>query len=77
MLLEERCRGKAVLLVSTEVSEVMALSDRIGVMYNGRIVAILDNSPDLTIEELGLYMLGLKSGEPCVEYEAGLGTDVQ
>jgi len=77
MLLEERRRGKAVLLVSTEVSEVMALSDRIGVMYNGRIVAILDNSPDLTIEELGLYMLGLKSGEPCVEYEAGLGTDVQ
>ena len=77
MLLEERCRGKAVLLVSTEVSEVMALSDRIGVMYNGRIVAILDNSPDLTIEELGLYMLGLKSGEPCVEYGAELGTDVQ
>jgi simple sugar transport system ATP-binding protein len=36
----------------------MKLSDRIMVMYNGEIVAIFQNSPDLTEQKLGLYMLG-------------------
>jgi len=60
-LLRERARGTAVLLITSELSEVMALADRIGVIYNGRLVAILDNREGLTVEELGLYMLGLKS----------------
>ena len=52
-------RGKGVLLVSFELDEVMNLSDRILVMYEGEIVADLD--PDQTDErELGLYMAGKK-----------------
>lgn len=58
-LLEQRNRGKGVLLVSFELDEVTNLSDRILVMYEGEIVADLD--PDQTDErELGLYMAGKK-----------------
>lgn len=58
-LLEQRDEGKAVLLVSFELDEVMNLSDRILVMYEGEIVADLD--PEQTDErELGLYMAGKK-----------------
>ena len=35
-------RGKAVLLISSELSEIFALSDRIGVMYSGRLMTVLD-----------------------------------
>jgi len=56
-LVEERDKGKAVLLVSLELDEVMALSDRIAVMYDGKIVGILD--ADKTNEmELGILMAG-------------------
>ena len=58
-LVAERDRGKAVLLVSLELDEVMSLSDRILVMYEGEIVAELD--PKVTsVQELGLYMAGAK-----------------
>ena len=60
-LIEERDQGKAVLLVSLELDEVMNLSDRILVMYEGEIVA--DVKPaDVTVQELGLYMAGSKKG---------------
>ncbi|MNH89125.1 Galactose/methyl galactoside import ATP-binding protein MglA [compost metagenome] len=62
-IVKKRDEGTAVLLVSAELTEVMSLSDRIGVLYNGELVAILDNSDDLTEEELGFYMLGVKKGE--------------
>jgi len=52
--------GAAVLLVSADLSEVMALSDRLAVMHNGEIVAVFDEPQELTEEEVGLYMLGLK-----------------
>ena len=56
-LVAERDRGKAVLLVSLELDEVMSLSDRILVMYEGEIVGELD--PKKTnLQELGLYMAG-------------------
>ena len=54
--------NKAVLLVSLELDEVMNLSDRILVMYEGEIVADL-NPKETTIQELGLYMAGSKRGE--------------
>jgi simple sugar transport system ATP-binding protein len=54
-LIEARDAGLAVLLVSAELDEVMSLSDRIAVMYRGRIVEILDAS-DATPELLGLLM---------------------
>lgn len=59
-IIAHRDRGAAVMVVSAELSEVMALSDRIAVLYNGEIAAILANTPDLTEQELGYYMLGIK-----------------
>ena len=58
-LLEARDEGRAVLLVSFELSEVMNLSDRILVMFEGEIVAELDPEK-ITQSELGLYMSGAK-----------------
>jgi len=57
-LVDKRTQGLAILLVSADLQEVMKLADRIMVMYDGEIVAILPNTPDLTEEQLGLYMLG-------------------
>ncbi len=54
-------KGCAVLLVTADLDELLALSDRILVLYAGRIVARLENGPDLTPERLGPYMLGLES----------------
>jgi len=58
-LLKERDNGKAVLLVSLELEEVMNLSDRILVIYEGELVAEL-NPKKTTVQELGLYMAGAK-----------------
>lgn len=52
-----RDRGIAVLLISAELDEIMALSDRIAVMYRGQIVAVLD-AKQATREQLGLLMAG-------------------
>ena len=56
-LVEERDKGKAVLLVSLELDEVLALSDRIAVMYDGKIVDILDRK-DADEQKLGILMAG-------------------
>jgi general nucleoside transport system ATP-binding protein len=58
-IVEERDRGTAILVVSAELSEVMALSDRIAVMYEGRVTGVFE-AGTVTEEELGLYMLGIK-----------------
>jgi simple sugar transport system ATP-binding protein len=58
-LVAQRDQGKAVLLVSLELDEVMDVSDRILVMYEGEIVGQLDPKK-ITVEELGLYMAGAK-----------------
>ena len=58
-LVKQRDAGKAVLLVSLELEEVMNLSDRILVMYEGEIVGELDPKA-ITVEELGRYMAGAK-----------------
>ena len=58
-LVEQRDQGKAILLVSLELEEVMSLSDRILVMYEGEIVGELDPAKT-TAQELGLYMAGAK-----------------
>jgi len=55
-LIEVRDAGKAVLLVSAELDEIRSLSDRIAVMYEGRIVDIV--SPEATEEQLGILMTG-------------------
>ena len=58
-IVAQRDAGKAVLLVSLELDEVMTVSDRILVMYEGEIVGQLDPKTT-TVEELGLYMAGAK-----------------
>jgi simple sugar transport system ATP-binding protein len=55
-IVAQRDEGAAVLLVSAELEEVRSLSDRIAVMYEGRIVSI--ESPETSEERLGLLMTG-------------------
>ena len=61
-LVAQRDAGRAVLLVSLELDEVMTVPDRILVMYEGEIVGELDPKTT-TVEELGLYMAGAKKKE--------------
>lgn len=56
-IVEERDKGKAVLLVSMELDEIFALSDRIAVMYDGKIVDVLDRK-DANETKLGILMAG-------------------
>lgn len=65
-LVAQRDAGKAVLLVSLELDEVMNVSDRILVMYEGEIVGEFDPKT-VTVEELGLYMAGAKRMEVAAE----------
>ncbi|MEG1462563.1 MAG: heme ABC transporter ATP-binding protein, partial [Anaerorhabdus sp.] len=58
-IVNERNSGKAVLLVSFELDEVLGLSDRIAVMYNGGITGIV-NAKDTDEKQLGLMMAGSK-----------------
>jgi simple sugar transport system ATP-binding protein len=58
-LIEKRNSGDGILLISSELSEILALSDRIGVMYEGRIVGVLDRS-EANEEILSVLMAGGK-----------------
>ncbi|PTY85172.1 ABC transporter ATP-binding protein, partial [Heyndrickxia sporothermodurans] len=61
-LIEQRDNGKAVLLISFELDEILNVSDRVAVIYEGKIVAVVD--PKVTTEqELGLLMAGSKGRE--------------
>lgn len=55
-LIEERTQGTAILLISEDLDEVLTLSDRVAVMYEGEIVGIVP--PDTSVQELGLMMAG-------------------
>jgi simple sugar transport system ATP-binding protein len=59
-LLQLRDEGAAILLISADLSEVMDLSDTLLVMYGGHAAAYFQSASELTEEELGLYMLGIK-----------------
>ena len=67
-LIKQRDNGAGILLVSLELDEVMNLSDRILVIYEGRIVAELDPKKT-TIQELGLYMAGSRKQEEGKQHE--------
>ena len=56
-LLKERERGAAIVYISTELEEVMAISDRVAVMYRGEFVGVLDANT-ATVEKVGLLMGG-------------------
>ncbi|WP_342669765.1 ABC transporter ATP-binding protein [Actinoplanes rectilineatus] len=60
-IVHERDQGTAVLVVSSELDEVVGLADRVAVMYRGRILAIV--SPDTPREELGLLMAGITNSK--------------
>ncbi len=62
-LVDARGAGKAVLLISTELEEIMNLSDRIAVMFEGCIIGVVDGVT-ATVEELGLMMAGSRSESP-------------
>jgi simple sugar transport system ATP-binding protein len=64
-IIEMRDQGKAVLLVSVELDEIRALSDRILVMFAGRIVG--EREPDATEGELGLLMAGIEENREAAE----------
>jgi simple sugar transport system ATP-binding protein len=58
-LLKQRSAGTATLLISEDLDEIRALSDRIAVIYEGEIVGIVDCTTT-TVEELGLMMAGIR-----------------
>ena len=60
-LLELKEQGKAILLISAELSDIMNLSDRIAVLYEGRVSALFENG-EYTKEEIGLFMTGKSAG---------------
>lgn len=61
-LIEQRDAGKAVLLVSLELSEILNLSDRIAIVNNGELIGIV-NAKETNENEVGLMMAGVKGGE--------------
>lgn len=65
-LIEQRNKGVAVLLISSNLDEIRHISDRIAVIYDGHIMGILPG--DTSAEEIGLYMLGQKV-QPGIEYK--------
>jgi len=62
-IIQKRDEGCGVLLVSPELDEIMELSDRVAVMYRGRIIAIVPNK-GITKEYIGLLMAGVVPEEP-------------
>ena len=68
-IVEERDRGVAVLIVSSELDEIYALADRIAVMYEGKIVAF--RPPSVPVEELGMLMAGVGGDGEAGEEPAG------
>lgn len=54
---EYKAAGKCIILISTELSEIVRLSDRIGVLYQGQLMGVLENR-DIDLQEIGALMLG-------------------
>ncbi|MBD2354237.1 ABC transporter ATP-binding protein [Tolypothrix sp. FACHB-123] len=71
-ILAERDRGAAILYISTELEEVMAMSDRLAVIYRGEFVAILD-AATATVAEIGLLMAGEGRGQGGQGRQGGQG----
>lgn len=59
MIIQERDRGKAILLISLELDEIMNVADTVGVIYNGQLQKIASRE-SLTTNEVGEYMMGAK-----------------
>ena len=72
-ILEIRERGIAVLLISSNLDEILALCDTLVVLYRGRAVAALSNAQSLSKELVGEYMMGLRDDSPSTESGASAG----
>jgi len=64
LLLEQRSRGTAILLISEDLEEIFKLSDRVGVLFEGQITGIM-KTEHADLEEIGLLMMGAKKQEKC------------
>ena len=60
-ILAERERGAAILLISLELDEIMALADTIGVLYRGEMLKT-ESSEKMSTQEVGRYMMGVREG---------------
>lgn len=58
-ILEARANGTAVLLISTELEEILTLSDRIAVLFEGRIMGVVENDENISIDRIGLMLAGV------------------
>jgi ABC-type uncharacterized transport system ATPase subunit len=79
-ILEIRRRGIAVLLISSNLDEILALCDTLVVLFRGRVVARLDNDRELSKELVGEYMMGLRDDSReagALEGEAGKNGSAQ
>jgi simple sugar transport system ATP-binding protein len=61
-LLDQRAKGSAIVLISTDLDEIISLSDRVAVMFEGRIVRILERD-EITRDQLGTLMSGAAKGD--------------
>ena len=59
-LIIERGKGAAILLISADLEEILALSDTIAVMYDGKIMGLFENSENPDLTAIGLMMAGKK-----------------
>jgi simple sugar transport system ATP-binding protein len=59
LLLEQRRKGKAILLLSEDLDELIELSDRIAILFEGKIIGTVD--PSIGSEKIGMLMLGIRS----------------
>jgi len=66
-LLEQRARGVAILLISTELDEILTLADRIAVIYEGKIMGVVENE-DTDVEQIGLMMAGTSLAETTCDF---------
>lgn len=65
VLMEQRNLGKSVILISADLEEIMQLSDRVAVMFSGKIAGVLEHD-DITLDKLGLLMGGITGEETAV-----------
>jgi general nucleoside transport system ATP-binding protein len=72
-IVQQRAEGTATLLISEDLDEILALSDRIAVIFHGEIMAVLDRR-EATQEKLGLLMAGVRDEEPVAAGQADAGS---
>ncbi len=69
-LLQQRDSGTAILLISEDLDEIRTLSDRIAVIYEGRIIGIVERN-QATVEQIGLMMAGISIEEAMLTAQPG------